>query len=339
MFSRRRQRRSHCPSKSNPVARAAACVFEAIEGRQMMSVALQMGVLSITGTSGNDKVVVEQLKNGRIRVTDNGKVSSFKINNVKRISATLGAGNDWYDGRTVSKGQSVFAGEGDDLVMGGRKADEIWGEAGDDRVFGFDGNDTLKGFAGRDELAGGAGDDVLDGGDDNDFLWGGMGADLHIGGAGEDDVRYDDQILGFGIAGRSTGVYVALPTAGTTDATNVSGNNGQSGEGDRIIGDVESIVGTEHGDTLIGNDVGNYIAGAGGDDWIDGRGGNDGLDGGAGADVIYGGAGDDVLMGKDGAYTDYLDGGEGRDTIEVDREVLSDGSVSVDATESGEVLR
>jgi Ca2+-binding RTX toxin-like protein len=342
MVSQRGQRRSRSSSKSNPVARAAACVFESVEGRRMMSVALQMGVLSINGTSGNDKIVVEQLSNGRIRVTDNGKVSSFKIGNVKRITATLGAGNDSYTGKSATKSQSVFGGEGNDLIMGGRKADEISGEAGDDRVFGNEGNDTLKGFAGRDELAGGNGDDLLDGGDDNDMLWGNLGADLHIGGAGEDDARYDDEILGFGIAGRSSGIYAALPVAGSTSAANVSYNNGASGEGDRIIGDVESIVGTERGDTLIGNDVGNYLAGNGGADWIDGRAGMDGLDGGAGADVIYGGADSDVLMGKDNAFTDYLDGGAGRDTLEVDRDeilVSVDGVFRIDTNVNGEVLR
>src|SRR3954463_175982 len=96
MFNEPNQRRSQCPSKSKPLARAEACVFESIEERRMMSVALQTGVLTIQGTDGNDKVVVELLSNGRIRVTDNGKVSSFKVNNVKQVSASLGAGNDSY---------------------------------------------------------------------------------------------------------------------------------------------------------------------------------------------------------------------------------------------------
>ena len=55
----------------------------------------------------------------------------------------------------------VFAGGGNDTVLGG---------AGRDRLRGGRGDDVLLGDAGADRLKGGQGDDVLDGGDGNDVI-------------------------------------------------------------------------------------------------------------------------------------------------------------------------
>ena len=320
------------------ISQSTKCVFEPIEARQLMSASLNMGVLNITATDGNDIVVVEQLSKDRLRVTENGKVSTFKASKVSRISASLGKGEDSYDGRSVNKSQYVSGGEGRDVILGGRKNDELLGQDGDDTLFGREGDDSLSGEGGYDQLAGGSGNDTLSGGTENDYLWGEAGSDLLIGGEGSDDARYDDEVID-DRAARRGGVLVGLAAPG---AGNISSNNGQDRENDRIAGDVENLVGTRFADTLIGNDVSNYIAGLDGDDLISGRAGDDTLDPGKGADAVYGEAGNDLLLGKDGAYTDYLDGGADRDTIEIDSAGTSipiDAKRTIDAYFNGELIR
>ncbi|MEP4194305.1 MAG: CAP domain-containing protein [Aliishimia sp.] len=71
----------------------------------------------------------------------------------------------------------IFAGEGNDEIIGGMGFDYIEGGQGDD---------VLSGAAGGDRLNGGAGNDMLDGGIGMDFLAGGSGDDVLTGGAGTD---------------------------------------------------------------------------------------------------------------------------------------------------------
>ena len=62
----------------------------------------------------------------------------------------------------------------------------IRGWSGDDTIFGGDGNDILAGDAGHDSLLGGAGDDILSGSEGNDWMAGGGGDDRLTGRAGND---------------------------------------------------------------------------------------------------------------------------------------------------------
>ncbi|KAF7787700.1 hypothetical protein PRUB_a5194 [Pseudoalteromonas rubra] len=99
---------------------------------------------------------------------------------VEQVQVYLGDGDDNYDGRTITIAQHIWAGNGDDEVMGGRSGD---------RLFGGAGNDALSGFAGRDKLVGGPGDDTLNGGGDKDVLEGKEGNDILAGGAGYDTLN------------------------------------------------------------------------------------------------------------------------------------------------------
>src|SRR6478609_10058947 len=103
MFSRKINRVSR--RSSNAVARAAhsACVFEQVEPRVLRSVSLNSGVLTVSGTAGNDNIVVEPFGTTQVRVTDNGKVTLFNKASVTSVLATLGDGNDSYDGRWMSQ--------------------------------------------------------------------------------------------------------------------------------------------------------------------------------------------------------------------------------------------
>ncbi|WP_247654521.1 MULTISPECIES: calcium-binding protein [Microvirga] len=138
--------------------------------------------------------------------------------------------------------------------------------------------DGLHGGAGNDTLFGGAGDDVLDGNG---------GADILDGGAGWDLARYIDTPEAQG------GV--------TIDLSNYRNNRGAAA-GDKLT-DIESVQGTNQGDTLIaasgstGN--GSELHGAGGSDSLKGQNGGDRLYGEAGNDVLEGGAGGDTLDGGD----------------------------------------
>ncbi|WP_198373479.1 Hint domain-containing protein, partial [Roseomonas rosulenta] len=77
---------------------------------------------------------------------------------------------------------TVFAGLGNDVLVG---------LGGDDRLVGNEDDDSLFGGDGNDELSGGSGDDWLDGGADDDFMDAQPGNDTMIGGAGSDTVVFN----------------------------------------------------------------------------------------------------------------------------------------------------
>jgi Ca2+-binding RTX toxin-like protein len=89
-----------------------------------------------------------------------------------------------------------------------------------------------------------------------------------------------------------------------------------------------TIVGSRRSDVLRGTRKRDVICGLGGNDKIYGRGGKDlilggsGKDrevGGRGRDRLYGNSGNDKLFSRDRKRGDYLNGGSGRDTAQIDR--------------------
>ena len=204
----------------------------------------------------------------------------------------------------------VNAGPGNDTVNGGPGRDEIDGSTGNDVLRGGDNIDTLKGGSGNDTLEGGAGrDDNLFGGDGNDKLFGGEGdSDDLDGGSGADQLDGGPGKLDIVLYNtRSNPVFVNL--------SSTAGDNGERGEGDRILTGVENVMGGEGSDIISGNDADNNLIG---------RGGNDLIFGGKGRDIVVGGDGDDILGGNvfnlftsfpnaDGAV-DQIAGEDGSDT-------------------------
>lgn len=208
----------------------------------------------------------------------------------------MGAGDDIVDltahgasGVAYAKDMKIYAGDGNDTLIGGAGADVFYGEAGDDLIVGFAGADTIQGGDGNDRiygddfgadgsrsydtlygqrgddiLYGGGRDDTLDGGDDNDQLYGGEGNDALLGGSGN-DILYGD------------------------DATNTGNDKLQGG---------------------AGND---QLYGMSGNDELHGNGDNDLLDGGSGRDSMAGEAGDDTILA--GGGDDTIDGGTETDTV------------------------
>ena len=119
-------------------------------------------------------------------------------------------------------------------------------------------------------MLGGSGDDrltnstsitgTLSGGAEDDLLTGGTGVDAFLGGTGGDYASY---------AGR--------PSAVTANLDGLPGD-GQAGENDVIMTDVEGLIGGAGSDTLTGDAA------------------NNALDGGPGSDTLNGGAGLDFIL-------------------------------------------
>jgi len=87
-----------------------------------------------------------------------------------------GAGNDQLVG---SAGRDLMYGEyGNDRLEGHGGNDRLWAGSGNDQLLGDTGSDQLFGMSGNDQLDGGAGDDFLDGGTGSDTLQGGAGSDI-----------------------------------------------------------------------------------------------------------------------------------------------------------------
>lgn len=124
--------------------------------------------------------------------------------------------------------------------------DEI--EADVENLSGGSGADRLLGNGGANTLAGGPGNDVLDGAGAGDVFVGGGGTDLADYSSREDPVVVD---IGGGT------------------------NDGETGEGDDVRGDVENVRGGAGNDTLTGDDGANLLRGGAGTDVLDGRDGND----------------------------------------------------------------
>jgi len=78
-----------------------------------------------------------------------------------------------------------------------------------------------------------------------------------------------------------------------------------------------AIRGNGGDDTIIGTNFSDNLDGGNGNDRIEGRAGDDTLTGGSGRDRLFGGSGSDRFLARD-RQPDFLDGGAGIDTAEVD---------------------
>lgn len=228
----------------------------------------------------------------------------------KSDEAIGGLGSDFADfSRLAAPGLSVSLDAQADDGLGG--ADYFHADI--EGVEATSGGMTIIGSADDNHLVGGAGNDLIDGG---------LGADQMSGGAGIDTVDYT-----------SRGAHV-------TATIGVGDTDGEDGEGDGIVGDVENVRGGSGNDTIAGNELANVLDGGAGADNISGGDGVDAVDysrrtaavnvtlnGGAGndgeagendtiaADVegAFGGSGDDKLVGAAG--NGFLSGFGGNDDL------------------------
>jgi Ca2+-binding RTX toxin-like protein len=198
-------------------------------------------------------------------------------------------------------------GDGDDFLTV-RVADwsVLRGEEGGDRIDAGDGS-----YEQTEYIFGGPGNDVLRGRRGMDVLNGGSGADLMSGGT-----SCDAELAGICFIHIDTITYAGRVNRVRADADIEAADDGESGEGDTIIADVERIIGGRGNDVLGGittND--RFLIDPGGlvGMGLEGRAGNDVLRGTRARDSISGGLGDDTIQGARG--DDELSGGRGNDRL------------------------
>jgi hypothetical protein len=251
---------------------------------------VQPGVECVIGGSNNDTLIgssAGECLDGR----DGEDTIEARAGDDMLWGGVNDPGGDNLDGGSGS--DEMKGGPGDDALAGGAGGDYELGEGGGDTVEGQDGNDRLQGGAGADAVDGGEGNDSVDGGaflliggdgpdqltggsgDDTllgnrgrDELDGGAGSDIMSGGSERDTVTYEE---------RTNSVFVTLD--GQPD-------DGEAGERDNVLPDVERVLGGIRGDDLSGDADANTVAGGRGEDLISGRHGLDELVGGGAPDVV-----------------------------------------------------
>jgi hypothetical protein len=259
----------------------------------------------------------ESVSSGGVSFTDNAPnctvgadASKFNCDKRGRTRVTGGSGPDDVGGLCFGTNSSlVFSGvEGDDEVSASTcTGSNVDMGAGNDNAFA---SGTILGGAGRDTLKGGSGNDTIDGGSGRDLMIPGTGADTVIGGPDTNAGSYEDR------------------TAPVTVTLDNLANDGQAGENDRLVSDVENIIGGAGDDTLVGDGNPNDIDGGDGGDVINPGGGPDFVDGGTGNDRIEArdGAQDRINCGEgnDLAITDAFDTVIACESVQASRELMPD---------------
>ncbi len=146
---------------------------------------------------------------------------------------------------------TITGGDGDDSITGGDGFDSITGGAGNDSIQAGDGNDSVFGSGGDDEIHGNQGEDAINGGQGNDTIFGESGNDSLVGDAG------DDSLLGGAGADDIAGDLGTAATPGNDTALGGSGNDlirGNGGADLLVGGDGDDDVGVTQA-TLSISDV------------------------------------------------------------------------------------
>jgi hypothetical protein len=95
--------------------------------------------------------------------------------------------NDLIDLLTQDTGNNfVFAGDGNDTILGGQGVDVLNGNNDNDMIFGGQDEDIINGNNDNNTIFGGQQRDVINGGNGDNFLSGDLGEDTLTGGAGSD---------------------------------------------------------------------------------------------------------------------------------------------------------
>nr|WP_289711831.1 type I secretion C-terminal target domain-containing protein [Aeromonas taiwanensis] len=119
------------------------------------------------------------------------KLGAGSVTDAQVHSYITGHASEFDQSSANDKGDTLYGGDGNDILFGQGGDDFLYGGAGNDILFGGSGNDTLYGESGSDVLSGGSGNDTLYGGTGNDVLSGGLGNDILVGGLGDDILKGD----------------------------------------------------------------------------------------------------------------------------------------------------
>lgn len=205
--------------------------------QQLPTARLVNGTLQITGTAGDDSILVQQFGQQIQVFATIASVQSriFVGRNVQRINASGAAGNDTIVVHpSIKLAATLQGGFGNDTLTGGGGADILIGGDGDDFLSGRGGNDVLSGNDGIDQLFGDWGNDILLGGLGLDLLSDSGGRDLLIGGSTAKEAQA--QALAAAMAAwQQSRAELALSKLGTFRRDNLTDTFAGSLRGDRIF--------------------------------------------------------------------------------------------------------
>lgn len=293
--------------------------------------------VSITGTSGDDKVVIDTLSGnlggmisqaGGITVDlageMNGDAFSIRGSNVadKWTAGTDGSGNLYFE-ISGDKFADIMVKSAESVAISlSAGADVFSAQGGPIIASQFSPNGMITSLTPVTQalvINGGDGDDVITGGNGNDTINGGTGNDTFKAAAGLDG---NDTISGgagtdkMDYSARSANLVVKM------DGATASGDTAHS-EADKIGTDVEDLVGGSGNDNLTGNAVSNHIQGGDGNDKLNG-GANAGPCDATDVDTLDGEGGDDVFDQSAVAdCADVMNGGAGVDTVDYQARLLA----------------
>ena len=151
---------------------------------------------------------------------------------------------------------------------------------------------------------------------------GGLGGDLFVAGVDSgqpNDYHGDDGTDTMWYAWRSD----SAAKRGQTITLNDGADDGENNEGDNVHSDIEYAFGSDQADTISGTANVDYLVGNGGADKIDGLGGGDQLF-----------ADDATDTGQDICDADVLNGGEGKDALQLGGNTTADGGADDDRIRS-----
>ncbi|MBO0879536.1 MAG: hypothetical protein J2P17_04025 [Mycobacterium sp.] len=300
---------------------------DAVTGGAIRAVFIpQAGTLVVTGSSGDDTIVVSRDAAGKLLVNGGAVAVLGGTATVANTTVVEIFGLDGNDNLSLNEangalpGSLMFGGGGDDTLTGGSSLDQLFGQAGKDVLLGKGGNDFLFGGADNDTLTGGDGDDQVFGESDDDrMIWNpGDDTDLNEGGDGIDTVEVN--------GGNGSEIFTATPNGLRVrfDRTAPAPFSLDIGRTEKLVlnanGGDDTFTGANGLAPLIqltvdggaGNDT---ITGGDGDDRLLGGDGNDTITGGRGTDVVLLGAGDDVFVWNPGDGSDTIEGQAGTDTL------------------------
>ena len=340
---------SGVPGTAEDIAQASDAVPGGLIG-------VSAGVMTVTGSSGNDSFRIVNNGSGSYQVTFNGGTSVYPTSDVSQIVVNAGDGDDAVTIDTgITLPTTINGGNGNDTLIGGSGADSIQGNAGNDSISGGAGDDSLRGGADNDTIAGGLGNDSIIGGagddslragagDDtivgragNDTLRGGVGNDSLRGGAGSDQLHGNEgaDVLGGGVGQDILHGGQGIDTADYSDATirlRIT-LDGVADDGEVVVvhqggqppfdfvPDPDNVM--PDVEAVLGGTGDDSLVGSDADNTLMGGAGNDTLFGNAGQDELDGGDGDDWIYARDGAV-DSISGGTGSNHAQLDTAPMAD---------------
>ena len=236
------------------------------------SATLSNRTLTLNGTSGTDRFTVQP------SVDD----TAFYVRESRQTGGVL----DTFAVTRYSKADV------DGIVLDGNAGDDLLAVLSN---LGSDIAVSLNGGTGDDTIVGGLGDDSISDGEGDDFVFGRAGDDTIVSNGGKDFLSGGDQSDTVDYSGRSGDLLIGL---------GLLPDDGERGESDNILDDVETVVGGSGNDNIstttntavrfVGNAGRDTLTGAGGGDFFAARDGE--------RDVIRGNGGND-----DGDFDDQDD--------------------------------